>query len=156
MSEFQYYEFRAVDRALTRAEMEEMRVVSSRGEITSSSYTNTYHWGDFKGDPGDWMNRFFDAFLYYANWGTRELSFRLPKSVLSEELVAQYCNDETVTYRVSGHHIVVSFNSLDEREWENYAYQDIGLSEFMALRQELVSGDFRCLHLGWLVANDWE
>ena len=34
MSEYQYYEFRAVDRPLTKQEMGALRAISSRAEIT--------------------------------------------------------------------------------------------------------------------------
>ena len=51
MSEYQYYDFRAIDRALTKAEMAELRSVSTRAVITSSSFTNHYEWGDLKADP---------------------------------------------------------------------------------------------------------
>jgi len=42
MSEYQYYEFRAVDRPLREDEMEELRAISTRAEITPTSFTNTY------------------------------------------------------------------------------------------------------------------
>ena len=42
MSEYQYYEFRAIERPLTPEQMRELRTLSSRAEITSSSFTNTY------------------------------------------------------------------------------------------------------------------
>lgn len=41
MSEYQYYEFQAIDRRLSEDEMLEMRAVSSRGEITPTRYVNT-------------------------------------------------------------------------------------------------------------------
>ena len=53
MSEYQYYEFAAIDRPLTRAEMAELRAVSSRADITPSGFTNHYEWGDLKADPAD-------------------------------------------------------------------------------------------------------
>jgi hypothetical protein len=34
MSEFQYYEFRAIDRSLSQREMRELRAISTRAEIT--------------------------------------------------------------------------------------------------------------------------
>lgn len=37
MSEYQYYEFLAIDRPLTDTEMREMRSISSRGEEISSA-----------------------------------------------------------------------------------------------------------------------
>jgi len=45
MSEYQYYEFRALDRPLDEREMKMPRSLSSRGEITSNSFVNTYNWG---------------------------------------------------------------------------------------------------------------
>ncbi|MEW5982373.1 MAG: hypothetical protein AB1806_08375 [Acidobacteriota bacterium] len=40
MSEFQYYEFQAVDRPLTRLEMAELRKYSTRARITPTSSVN--------------------------------------------------------------------------------------------------------------------
>jgi hypothetical protein len=45
MSEYQYYEFLAVDRPPTVAEQAEVRELSTRARITSTSFTNEYHWG---------------------------------------------------------------------------------------------------------------
>lgn len=67
MSEYHYYEFRSIDRPLGRKEMDELRSLSTRAEITPTSFTNTYHYGDFKGDPAILMGLYFDAFVYVAN-----------------------------------------------------------------------------------------
>jgi hypothetical protein len=67
MSEYQYYEFQAVDRRLTQEQMEELRAYSSRARITPSSFVNEYNWGSFKGNPDEWMEKYFNAFLYLAN-----------------------------------------------------------------------------------------
>jgi hypothetical protein len=45
MSEYQYYEFLAVDRPLTAAEQAEVRELSTRARITATSFTNEYHSG---------------------------------------------------------------------------------------------------------------
>jgi len=71
MSEYQYYEFLALDRPLTEKQRAELRSLSTRTEITATRFVNEYHWGDFKGDPPKMMERYFDASLYLANWGTR-------------------------------------------------------------------------------------
>jgi hypothetical protein len=68
VSEYQYYEFVAIDRPLTRNEIAELRSRSSRATISATSFVNEYHWGDLKGNPADWMRRYFDAFVYTANW----------------------------------------------------------------------------------------
>ena len=55
------------------------------------SFVNSYEWGNSKGDPRKLMERYFDAHLYLANWGTREVMLRLPKRVLDPARVADYC-----------------------------------------------------------------
>jgi hypothetical protein len=42
MSEYQYYEFRAIDRPLTPEQMSGLRALSLRGEITSNGFSNTF------------------------------------------------------------------------------------------------------------------
>ncbi len=71
MSEFQYYEFVAIDRPLSATAQKQLRSITSRATITSTRLVNTYEWGDFKADPRELVAKHFDAFLYYANWGTR-------------------------------------------------------------------------------------
>jgi len=48
MSEYQYYDFKAIDRALTKTEMAALRSISTRAVITSTSFTNHYEWGDLR------------------------------------------------------------------------------------------------------------
>jgi hypothetical protein len=48
--------------------MAELRALSTRATITPTRLQNVYHWGDFKGDPSTWMEKYFDAFVYVANW----------------------------------------------------------------------------------------
>jgi hypothetical protein len=73
VSEYQYYEFLAVDRALDAHQLDEVRAMSTPAHITPTSFVNTYHWGDFHGDPRRMVERYFDAFLHLTNWGTRQL-----------------------------------------------------------------------------------
>jgi hypothetical protein len=78
MSEYQYYEFLAIDRPLDERAMAALRAITSRAEITPVSLTNVYHFGNFKGNPDRLMDQYFDAHLYLANWGTRRFMLRLP------------------------------------------------------------------------------
>jgi hypothetical protein len=45
VSEYQYYEFAAVDRALDDRQLGQLRALSSRAHITPTSFVNTYEWG---------------------------------------------------------------------------------------------------------------
>src|SRR5690349_19197594 len=111
VSEYQYYEFLAVDRPLTEPEMRELRAVSSRAVITPTRFTNHYEWGDFKGDPRAWMERYFDAFLYFANWGTHELMLRLPRRALEPATAKLYCRGDAASARVKGGNVILEFLS---------------------------------------------
>jgi len=84
MSEYQYYEFRTIDKPLTDKDRQALRSLSTRAQITSTSFINEYHWGDFKGDPLKLMGKYFDAFLYFANWGTHWFMLRIPKKLITE------------------------------------------------------------------------
>lgn len=55
MSEYQYYEFQAIDRPLTRLEQARLARYSARAEITATRFVNHYDWGDFRGNVGAWM-----------------------------------------------------------------------------------------------------
>ncbi len=71
MSEYQYYEWQAVDKLLTEAEQDAVGRLSSHIDVSPSRAVVTYSWGDFKHDPRQDLARFFDAHLCLANWGSR-------------------------------------------------------------------------------------
>ncbi|MBI4321456.1 MAG: hypothetical protein HY675_23435 [Chloroflexi bacterium] len=78
MSEYQYYEFIAIDRRLTQSELAELRQVTSRATISPTRLQNVYNWGNFKGDPQKLMEKYYDVFFYLASWGTHRFMIRLP------------------------------------------------------------------------------
>src|ERR1700677_2927807 len=99
MSEFQYYEFVAIDRPLSTLERKRLRGITSRATITSTRLVNTYEWGNFKADPRELVAKYFDVFLYYANWGTRRLILRVPSARLELKIAKQYCAIRTARSR---------------------------------------------------------
>ena len=151
MSEYQYYEFRAIDRPLSVKEQSELRAYSTRARISATSFTNEYSWGNFKGNPNAWMEKYFDAFLYLTNWGTRELQLRLPSSLLPLETALAYCCTDGASVREKNGKIILSFVSDEEPggEWEE---GEGWLSSIIPVRAELARGDYRCLYLAWLLA----
>ena len=48
MSEYQYYEFRAIDRPLTEAQKSKISALSSRARVTSHMASFVYNYGDFR------------------------------------------------------------------------------------------------------------
>jgi hypothetical protein len=151
MSEYQYYEFRAIDQPLSERARQELRELSSRAEITPTSFTNTYHYGDFRGRPDKLMESYFDAFVYVAKWGTHRLVFRLPGGLIDTEEAAAYEVLERLTIREAGEHVVVDITAnLEEGGyWED---GEGSLDALLPVRSELMSGDLRALYLGWLAA----
>jgi len=150
MSEFQYYEFQAVDRPLTRLEMAELRKYSIRARITPTSFVNDYQWGDFKGNQDAWMERYFDAFLYLANWGTHIVSFRLATGSVKAITARTYCRGESATTRARGGQVVLTFVSETD-EGDELCETEGRLSSMISIRSELARGDVRALYLGWLL-----
>src|SRR3954463_13825042 len=150
MSEYQYYEFQAIDRPLTESEMRELRSCSSRATITSSRFVNHYEWGSFKGDASLWVEKYFDAFLYLANWGSHELTIRLPRRVLDPETAKLYCRGESASARIKGDFVILDFESQegDDGDWDE---GNGWLSALISLRSDLAAGDHRALYLAWLL-----
>jgi len=150
MSEYQYYEFQAIDRPLTEKEMRELRTYSTRARITATSFVNDYSWGNFRGDEDAWMEKYFDAFLYVANWGTRVLKLRLPSHLLDLEIAHLYCPGERVFAREKSDKVILTFVSEDEGGGE-WVEGEGWLSSLISVRAELVRSDMRCLYMGWLL-----
>jgi hypothetical protein len=153
MSEYQYYEFRAIDRSLTEREMRELREISSRAQITPVSFINVYNYGDFRGDPEELMEQYFDAFLYYANWGTRQLMFRLPRRLVDVERASAYCLGEGAALHVKDEAVILEF-IFSAEEPDEFIDKEEGetLSSLIPLRADLLAGDWRALYLGWLLS----
>jgi hypothetical protein len=151
VSEYQYYEFRALDRRLTAEQQQRLRSLSSRAEISATRFTNDYSFGSFRGDPGRLLEEYFDAYLYVANWGTRELGFRLPRALLDAETARRYCDEEHRAWVTeTAEHVIVRFR-WDDDEGDDWIEGEGLLDPLLAARGELAAGDTRLLYLGWLL-----
>ncbi|GAA4599211.1 hypothetical protein BJY16_002995 [Actinoplanes octamycinicus] len=151
MSEYQYYEFVALDQALSAKQQGELRAVSSRGRITSSGFINDYQWGDLKADPAKWMERYFDVHLYLANWGSRRIMLRLPKAALAPETVETFCIGESAGCWTTRTHVILDLRSEDEDGDEEWWDEEGRLAAIVPVREELAGGDRRLLYLAWLL-----
>lgn len=149
MSEYQYCEFLAIDRPLNREQLATVRALSSRASITANSFVNEYHWGNFRGDISVLMREFYDAHLYWANWGSRRLMLRLPLDALEPQLVDEYCIGFEVEANVAGDSLILDFTSEDE-SLEFEPDESFTLSGLTGIRTELLNGDLRGLYLAWL------
>lgn len=150
VSEYQYYEFLALDQPLAEEQRTELRKLSSRAEITATRFVNVYNYGDFHGSPQKLMERYFDAFCYLANWGTRRLMFRLPRVLLDAEAARQYCHTNAASVIVTDDHVIISLY-LDREDY-NWVEGDGLLGTMAQARSDLAAGDLRLLYLAWLLS----
>src|SRR5216683_2285400 len=153
MSEYQYYEFQAIDRPLDQAAQQALRAISSRARITATSFTNHYEWGDLKADPRDLVARWFDLHLYLANWGSRRLIMRLPKRLLNRKDIDPFLwQIDWVEILTSGDSLVFDMSRY-ELEPDDYSDDGSGwLAALAPLRSDVLAGDFRLFYLLWLAA----
>ncbi|MBW4555836.1 MAG: hypothetical protein KME59_07850 [Trichormus sp. ATA11-4-KO1] len=151
MSEYQYYEFLALDRPLSTSEQSYIQTLSSRVQLTSNQAIFTYSYGDFRGDPQQVLEKCFDIMLYMANWGTRQLMFRLPTSLVDVSLLESYCLPDKISVATTDNHVILNIN-LDDEEYRDWIEAEGWLSKLVSLRNDLLSGDFRALYLAWLKA----
>lgn len=151
MSEYQYYEFVAVEQPLSRSDMAALRACSSRAMITPTSFINEYNWGDLNADPADWMRRYFDLFFYDSNFGSWRLSVRLPRAALDKEVLEQFATVDELSFDDTGTHWIVTW-SIEEEGGDSYDVEGGGgwTARLLPLRDELLRGDLRPLYLGWL------
>jgi len=152
VSEYQYYEFQAVDRPLDSAEQAELRALSTRARITATGFVNHYEWGDLKADPRRLVERYFDLFLYLANWGSRRLAIRLPARLVDARALARFFpDDEIADVRIAGAHAIVDIwrDEMEQDDWDDGAGW---LAALAPLRGDILRGDLRAFYLAWLMA----
>ena len=158
MSEYQYYEFLAIDRPLSREEQEAVARLSSRVEPHPRRAVFTYSWSDFPGRAEDVLAKYYDAMLYMANWGSRQLMFRFPKALLDLERMQPYILphdvDEYVSFSTVGE--VVVLNIEFHEEGGDWIEGEGWLDALVPLRDDILRGDYRLLYLAWLKTLEFE
>src|SRR5258708_4138233 len=117
-----------------------------RAEITSTSFTNDYEWGDLKADSLRLLEKYFDAFVYVANWGTRRFWLRLPKAWIDYEKVKRMLSGDTVGVRRTGKHVIVGFE-VSELELNDFDDGSGWMGLLVSLRSNLLRLDLIYLSL---------
>ena len=156
MSEYQYYEFRTIDRALTKDEMAALRRISSRAEITSHGFVNEYNYGDLKAEPLELVERYFDVFTYVANWGTHWFMVRLPRAEVDLDLLRPFVVEPTMKLHERGEFAILEFQANDESgESSGWEEGEEWMPQLIGLREEIAGGDLRAAYLAWLCGVDY-
>lgn len=154
MSEYQYYEFAAVDGPVTEAEAPYPYSVSSRAEITPRRWRNVYNFGDFHGSPIRMMEH-YDAHVYVANWGTFQFMLAFPENLLPTDLLAPYLAEEWLTACERAGRTILCWCRETEEPDDAWLEGEGMLDGLLPIREELLRGDYRALYLGWLASQSW-
>jgi hypothetical protein len=150
MSEYQYYEFRALDRLLTDRDMRELRAISTRAAISRTSFSNHHEYGDLKANPRDLLLKYFDASLYFAHWLYAEVAFKYPKDVVDLKTLRRYAAGQSLQVTAKGPHVVVTM-SVERQDFDGAEDGADWLSSLIGLRDDIAGGDERPLYVAWLL-----
>jgi hypothetical protein len=112
VSEYQYYEFVAIDGPISDEGLRYARGCSSRAEVSRVRWKNEYQFGNFHGKEETLLEH-YDAHFYIANWGTVRLGLAFPEGSLSLEAVQPYLRggeryEDTLTLQEIGKRCIVS------------------------------------------------
>ena len=161
MSEYQYYEFAAIDGPISDEGLRYAQSCSSRASVSRVRWQNTYNFGDFHGSV-DTLLKYYDAHFYIANWGTVRLGLAFPKGAIAPEAIQPYLRggeryEDTLTVKESGNRRVVYWERNEEGGWFETGGDGL-IDQLIGVREELMRGDYRALFLGWLadfIPDEW-
>ena len=159
MSEYQYYEFVAVDGPISDEGMRYAQGCSSRAQVSRHRWQNTYHFGDFHGSA-ETLLKHYDAHFYIANWGSVRLGLAFPEGCLSPVALRPYLRkgkqyEITLTAQQVENRWIVWWERNEEGGWGWTEGEGI-IDQLLGIREELMCGDYRALFLGWLADFDPE
>jgi len=152
MSEYQYHEWQTLERPLTAAEQKAVKEFSSHIDVTATHASVTYNWSSFRHDPINVLAKYFDAYLYLANWGSRRLAFRFPKGLVDVVAIEAYCDEYHTNISTVGDMQILEFNMDEEEGIEEWIDERGVLSTLARLRDDILQGDYRTVYLAWLKA----
>jgi hypothetical protein len=157
MSEYQYYEFVALDGAISDEGLRYAEGCSSRAEVSRLHWCNVYNFGDFSGSV-ERLLQHYDAHFYIANWGSVRFAVALPDGVPDPNAVEPYVHgheqyENTLTINSNGERTIVWWECNEEGGW-GWTEGEGTISQLAGIREELMRGDHRSLFLGWLADFD--
>ena len=156
MTEYQYYEFQAIDRSLTPEEQQAVARLSSRVAPHPRRAVFTYSFGGgLSLRAEDLLARYYDAMLCLANWGSRQLMFRFPRELIDLDQMQQYAAElwgsfvNAIRVEVEGQYVVLNID-LGEEGGLGWVVGEGWLDSLIGLRDALLQRDYRVLYLAWL------
>ncbi len=148
MSEYQYYKFERLDGYLDAKARQALRAISSRAEISATSFQVYYTYSDLKAEPFKLMLKYFDIGFYYADWGSIDAYIKLPAGTLPDALLG-FSSDGLHVHE--NHEWQLLIFSLEEYyEYFDDEHADDFFQHLAGLRSELMQGNWRLVYFMWL------
>ena len=123
MSEYQYYEFRAIDRSLTEEEQATVGKLSSRVNMSPTHAIFVYNYSDFPARAEEILAKYFDAMLYMTHYSRRTL-------VVAD--VAYFSEEAFIIQRVSP-------RTTAAKNWSTGAYWSVSITTLPSVKKVLSS-----------------
>lgn len=153
MSEYQYYKFERLDGYLDSKARQALRAISSRADISATSFQVYYTYSDLKAEPSELMLKHFDIGFYYADWGSFDAYIKLPTGTIPDVLLG-FSSDRLHVHQSDEWQLLIF--SLEE--YYEY-FDDENADEFFqylaGLRSALIQGDWRLVYFMWLKECDF-
>jgi len=148
MSEYQYYKFERLDGYLDAKSCKALRAISSRADISTTSFQVYYHYSSLKAETYEVMLKHFDIGFYYANWGSIEAYIKLPAGTIPDELLG-FSRDGLYVHQSDEWQLLI-FSIEEYYEYFDDENADDFFQYLAGLRNELMQGDWRIVYFMWL------
>ncbi|MDP3433675.1 MAG: hypothetical protein Q8T04_12010 [Bacteroidota bacterium] len=149
MSEYQFYEFRAIDKPLSKEDKAQIGSWSSRTNPTNTGAIFTYNYGNFPKDEIAVVEKYFDAMFSISNWGTTRLIFKFPKNLLKLDRIKQYSTEDGLKIIEKSDFVILDIE-YSEEGGGNWMEGEGWLTSLISLRDDILNEDYRCLYLIWI------
>ncbi|MES1311116.1 hypothetical protein ABUS74_10970 [Vibrio cholerae] len=150
MSEYQYYKFERLDGYLDAKARQALRSISSRAEISATSFQVYYTYSDLKAEPFELMLKYFDIGFYYADWGSIDIYIKLPAGTLPDPLLG-FSSDGLHVHQSDEWQLLI-FSIEEYYEYFDDEHADDFFQHLAGLRSGLMQGDWHLVYFMWLKA----
>jgi hypothetical protein len=98
------------------------------------------------------MRRYFDAFVYTADWCSCQLALRVPRDVFRKDELEPFVVRYALAFDASDEYWIVHWSLYESENYDRFGMDDGSswMQRLAPLRDELLRGDLRPLYLGWL------
>nr|WP_254619335.1 hypothetical protein [Vibrio metschnikovii] len=129
-----------------------LRSISSRAEISATSFQVYYTYSDLKAEPFELMLKYFDIGFYYADWGSIDAYIKLPVGTLPDALLG-FSSDGLYVHQSDEWQLLI-FSIEEYDEYFDDEDADDFFQHLAGLRSGLMQGDWRLVYFMWLKAFD--